>query len=240
MKKFISSLLAAAVMLFPFASFAPVDGQAIQGNGNRQWIPAHDFHKIGAASGSADLGSFHGTPSLFSEISTFGIAGWEMASGDAVSLYFPWPAHLHNVLYPVAARIWFTSDSGDDDGAIDWLLDIEEKRMGQEDAMEAATVALADGIAFAADSSKVAFGVNTTAWDTFTVTDMNTYNHDTLVLLGVELNDEGDTTADEIHFLGVEFLFVPKDYRQSNFHIYGSTTAGGDDHGLTLPRRAGY
>ena len=68
---------------------------------------------------------------------------------------------------------------------------------------------------------------------------MATYNAETLVEIMVELNDEGDTTSDEVHLLGIEFFFVPRDFRGANFYVPGSTSQG-VDHGIALPKRSGY
>lgn len=216
-------------------SFAQADAQGVP---YVKWIPIQDFHSIHAEGTPNTAVSAAGT-SVPTEISTFGLTGYAMASGDLVSTFFPWPAYHHNLLYAVAYRIWWTSDSADDDGDVDWLLDVEEKAMGTEAALETATVALADGIVFAADATTIQYGVQATSWDTIGVEAHSTYNYDTLVELSVELNDVGDTTADEVHFLGVEILFVPKDFRGGTYHVPGSTSQS-TNHGIPLAKRAGY
>ncbi len=218
-------------------AFTAVQVEA-QGTPSTMWIPAQDFHYVLAEGTPNTVVGASGT-AIQAEISSFGIVGVPMASGDALGTLFPWPGHLHNPLYPVAYRIWWTSDSADDDGSIDWLLDVEEKAMSAETALEAATVALADAIVYAADATTVQYGVQATVWDTVGVEAHQTYNSDDLVELAVELNDEGDTTADEVHFLGVQIYFVPKDFRGSNYHIPGSTSQS-TNHGITVPKRAGY
>lgn len=220
--------------LFVFAALVCLVGQAFaQGVPHRWYIPYNDFNRVPGtdvmAAGTA----------ITAEVSTFGVSGIPMATADLCALTTMWPTEYHNNLYPVAARIIWTSDSADDDGSIDWLLSIEEKAFGAETALEAATVAMADDIAFAAETTTIQFGVQATNWDTLGVTALSTYNGETLVQIMVELDDEGDTTSDEVHLLGVEFFFVPKDFKRANFFVPGSTSQS-TDHGIALPKRAGF
>lgn len=223
--------------LLAFVFVVPCDIEA-QGSPNTYWIPATDFHFVLAEGTPNTVVAAAGT-AIQAEISTFGIVGVPMTAADLVSTYFPWPNHWHNKLYPVAARVWWTSTSADDDGTIVWLLDTEEKTIGGEDALEAATVALADGIAFAADSTEVQYGIQATSWDTLGVVALQTYHNDSMIELSVELDDDGTATGDEIVFLGVELYFLPIDYRRPNYFIPGST-AHGTNHGITVPKRAGF
>lgn len=237
MKRYLLVLLA----LVLFAGQADAQS-AIAGNGNRIFIPATAFHHLGGGAATAVV-SMHGTPAAMAEISTFGIGGWLMSTADAVSMYMVYPADKINNLYPLAVRIWWTATSAVDAGGIDWLFDMEEKSLGGEDALEAATVALADAIVFAADSTEVQFGVQTTDWDTISSAALNTYHQDCLIEIQVELNSTVSGVlnlgADEVSFLGVELLGVPKDYKQSNFNVQGSTQHGAST-GIVLPKRFGY
>jgi len=199
--------------------------------GNRIWIPYTDFHRVTntgvSMASTADVG----------EISSFGIGGFPMDTADLVSMYLPFPADKINTRYPLGVRIWYASVSSGDDGGIDWLFDIEEKAITLiPTALETATTALADGIAFAADSSTIQYAVNITDCDTIGVAALSTYNSETLVELSIELNDRGDASADELHFLGVELIGVPLDFQQSNFYIPGATQHQ-SDKGLTIPRK---
>jgi hypothetical protein len=209
-----------------------------QGVPHRMWIPTQDFHTI-HAEGTPNTGVSAAGTAITSEISSFGLIGVPMATADLIATMFPWPDEYHNKLYAVAYRIWWTSDNAADDGAIDWLLDVEEKAMGTEAALTAATVALADGIVFAAETTTIQYGVQATVWDTIGVEAHSTYNYDTMVELSVELNDAGETAADEVHFLGVEIYFIAKDFRGATGYVPGSTSQS-TDHGIKLPKRAGY
>lgn len=212
-----------------------------QGVGHRHWIPATSFHAI-HAEGTPNTHVAAAGTAVPTEISTFGLVGYAMTAADLVSTMFPWPAEYHNPLYAVGYRIWWVSDSaGATDGGVDWLLDVEEKALATEDPLETATVALADGIVFAADSSKVQYAISTTNWDTIGVEAHQTYHYDTMVEMSVELDDDGDLTGDEPHFLGVEIYFVPKDFRGDVYYIPASTvTSMGVDGGIKLTKRAGY
>ena len=221
-------------ILVVFALLACFVTQAdAQSRGHRWFIPYNDFNRVPGsdvmAAGSA----------ITAEISTFGVSGIPMATADLAALTTMWPTEYHNNLYPVAVRIIWASDSAGDDGSIDFLFSIEEKSFGAQSALEAATVAMADDIAFAAETSNVQFGVQATAWDSLGVVAMSTYNGETLVQMMVELNDEGDTASDEVHLLGVEIFFVPPDFKGANFYVPGST-AQAATNGIALPRRAGF
>ena len=215
---------------------ADVYGQA---EGFRMFIHASDFNNLLIEGTPNTHGTAAGT-AVPTEISSFGITGYAMTAADLVSQYFMWPDLYHNKLYPVACRVVWTSDSADDDAGVDWLVGMEEKPFRSETALEASTAAgLADQITFAADSTKVQFGVQVTQWDTFGVVAMSTYDGDCLVQLGVELDDDGDQTGDEPHFLGLELFFVPPDFRGANFYVPGITWHD-TEHGIALPKRGGY
>ena len=240
MKRLYAMLM--ALLLLAGVAHAQAPGQ----NGNRIWIPATSFHFLVPSSGdlasAAGVFAMAGTPSQFGEISTFEVGGWQMASGDNVGTYMPWPYDKVNPLYPLAVRVWYASDSGDDDGARVWLFGMEEKVAHA--AIEASTAAgLADQITFAAteagDSTVTQYGMMFTVWDSISSASLNTYTRDALVEIGVELDDAGQSTADETHLLGVELLGVPHGYSQSTFVISGSTLLG-QNSGLTLVRRSGY
>ena len=219
---------------FILAAFVLLAGQSFaQGVAHRWYIPYTMLETVPAT--DVMLAS----TAITAEISSFGVGGIPMATADLAALTHMWPDEYHNKLYPVAARVIWTSDNAADDGSIDWLLSIEEKAFATEAPLEAATVALADDIAFAAETTTIQFGVQATNWDTLGVAAMATYNAETLVEIMVELNDEGDTTSDEVHLLGIEFFFVPRDFRGANFYVPGSTSQG-VDHGIALPKRSGY
>lgn len=210
-----------------------------QAEGYRMFIHASEFNNLMIEGTPNTHGTAAGT-AVPTEISSLGITGYAMTAADLVAQYTMWPALYHNKLYPVAARIIWTSDSADDDAGVDWLLGIEEKPFRSETALEATVAAsLADKITFAADSTKVQYGVQCTAWDTLGVVAMSTYDGDCLVQISVELDDDGDQTGDEPHFLGVEFFFVPRDFRGANFYVPGITWHD-TEHGIALPKRAGY
>lgn len=214
-----------------------VGAQAVNSRyGNRIWVSAESFHakSAGAATGKVGL---DGTAPAFTEISTFGVAGWAMTTADVISTYMPFPADRVNKKFPLAVRIWWVSESADDDGGIDWKFAMEEKNLADEDAMEAAAAAsLADKISFAADSTETQFGVNTTNWDTISVTALRDYSYDTMVEISVELDDVAQAlgaVADEIHFIGLEFCSPPMDYKATSFSVSGSTQHA-NAQGITL------
>ena len=235
MKRF---LLTFVVLLF---SAGLVYGQ---GTPKTIFIPATDFHSQIDSSAALDASDANITTSMllgatFNEISTFGVAGWQMTALDGVATYTVWPGWDHNKNYPVAFRLWWTSSSADDDGTIVWKLSMEHKAMGGEAAIERADTTMASTISFAADSSEVQYGIQTTKWDTITVTTTTSFTYDTLVEFAVKLAEDGTASADEMHFLGMELFLVPKDFRGSTYNVPGST-AHGATHGIALPRRAGF
>ena len=219
---------------------AGVSTQAESGDrAYRRFFPASDFHNLLIEGTPNVLGTAAGTAEE-SEISSFGISGYAMTAADLVSTFFIWPDKYHNKLYAVACRVVWISDSADDDTGIDWKVGMEEKAFNQETALEAGTAAgLADKIAFTADNSNVQYGVQTTVWDTFSVGAMQTYDGACLVQLAVELDDDGDATGDEPHFLGVELYFIPPDFRGSTWNVPG-VTMHSTEHGIAIDRRSGF
>ena len=228
MKKFL--FLFAALLLF----VSQAHSQSIKGNGNRIFLPANTFHFLSGGDGAA-LETMHGTPANLGEISTFGIGGILCADADVMSTYILFPFAKINTLYPMGVRIWYTSSAGAADGSIDWKYGQQEISAETSTAMVAATAAgLADKITFAADThtGTTALSVSVTAWDTIGTEALTTYNNNCLMEIGVEFDDNGDAADDEISFLGVELLGVPKDFKQSNFYVQGPASDG-----ITLPRK---
>jgi len=221
-------------LLFVLVAFVLLAGQSFaQGVAHRWYIPYTMLETVPAT--DVMLAS----TAITAEIGSLGIGGIPMATADLAAMTHMWPDEYHNKLYPIAARIIWTSSDAADDGSIDWLLSIEEKPFGAETALEVATVAMADDIAFAAETTTVQYGVQATNWDTLGVAAMSTYNAETLVEIMVELNDTGDASADEIYLIGIEFFFVPPDFRGANFYVPGSTSQS-VDHGIALPKRSGF
>jgi len=236
MKQIVRALLAVLLL----AGIA--DAQAINSRGgNRIWIPAQSFH---ATSAGADAGkiSLDATVPVFTEISSFGVAGWAMTTADVVSTYMVFPADLINKKFPLAVRLWWTSTSGTDDGGIDWQFGMEEKVLSAETAFEAAAAAsLADKITFDEDTVKVQYGINSTNWDTISKTALRPYHQDTMVEISVELGSltvatGTQSSADETIFMGIELCSPPADFKADSFYVSGST-AHVTTPGITLGQR---
>jgi len=170
------------------------------------FIPATDFHTtITEGTPNTRVSANGGGQQV--ELTTIGIDAVSMATGDFIATYRPfWPDVNRN--YPLGMRVWWTSNSAATDGSIDWIVGLEEKGHGA--ALEAIT-GLADQITMDADamSEATALIVQHTNWDTLSSTAIGTYNHGTMMQISVELDDSGDASADEVHFLGVEFAYVP-------------------------------
>jgi hypothetical protein len=206
----------------------------------RVWIPATaltaDGTPAATGTGAAPL----------SEVSTFGLGGFAMTAGDYLTHVFPFPEDLDKN-YAWAWRIWYTTSSVGDDGAIDWRITVDAFDYGLAELIATPEGAgERDVITFAADSASVQFGVTTTVWDTVGTDSLNAagrYRRDALVILGIELDSSGDASAGELILLGVEAAYVPK-YTLGNGvgQRRGSAIIrGGKDHGsnlgLTLPRK---
>lgn len=143
--------------------------------------------------------------SVLTEISTFGVAGYAMTAADVLGMLAPELPDADRT-YTRAYRIAYTSSSTDSDGGINWLFSQEER--SPNSALEATTVGLADDIAFDSDSATVQYGTRWTTPDSQSSSTFSTYNTSTLRQLMVELDADGDASGDEIHFLGMEEIYV--------------------------------
>jgi hypothetical protein len=244
MKKFICLI---ALLMFTASPFAQTRDMDMDWDVKRVWFPNTVFAH-GDTSGAV-LGYLksYGTGAVgMNEISTFGLAGQAMATGAYLTHVLPFPADLDKN-YPIAYRVWYTTESTGNDGAIDWRLTMGAYSYGLTELIISPEGAgTLDVIAFAADSASVQYGVTTTAWDTVGTDSLNaagTYSQDALMVIGVELDDSGDASTGELIFLGLEAAYVPKRTLGSGMgsrktQVY---VRGGQDHGsglgISLPRK---
>ena len=180
------------------------------------YIPAQSFDLCPGTVGAAGTGTYasYGVGGQITEISTFGLLGMQMSTADDVRTQLPFPDDVDK-RYPAAFRVRYTSSGGASDGAINWLVHM---------AALGPTTALTDiansGIRHhagwdtinygAVDSVDVAYGMQYTRWDTMCVDSLQAaYDKQTTWLLAVEIESDGDASADELHFLGLEIAYVP-------------------------------
>jgi len=205
---------------------------------SRQFYPANSFHAYpdtGAAVASgAAMTSQSGTPA-FAEIGSLGIEGLRMTTADEIGTLIAFPFDLDKN-YNIAWRVWWTSTSADDDGSIVWIVSTQE--IAQNSAIPTVTTAgLADDVTMDADSTETQHGLEVTTWDTLSQAALSTYSLETLIALGVELDADGDASADEIHFLGVEMAYVSKIWRAQDDSLYiPGSKVHGVNQGLFLKR----
>ena len=222
---------------------------SVAAQGIRQWAPTLMQPQFSRTFYPSSMFSVHlhvsadpntlassGTGGNYNETSTFSVYSLEMTTADDAGLLttLPWDIDKN---YPLAMRVWYLSESADDDGGIVWIVALKE--VTQLGALVATTTAgLSDDITMDTDSTTVSYGVEATKFDTLGTAALSTYSLEKLVQISVELDSDGDASADEIRFLGLELLYVSKMWRAQDDSLH--VPAGNyhyTDGGITLFRK---
>jgi hypothetical protein len=166
---------------------------------------------------------------------SFGFATFTMADADYITHVMPVPYGIDRN-YNIAFRVFFMSGSSGSDAPV-WKVFFEEKGAGT--ALEVGS-GLADAHTQTGSTSPTIHATYHTAWDTLSTTALSTYNEQAMMQVTVELDDDGGGSADEYSFIGLQIVWLDRNwrFRGATYNLSGGTVES-QDKGGQLKRKAG-
>ena len=166
---------------------------------------------------------------------SFGFATFTMADADYITHVMPVPYGIDRN-YNIAFRVFFMSGSSGSDAPV-WKVFFEEKGAGT--ALEVGS-GLADAHTQTGSTSPTIHATYHTKWDTLSTTALSTYNEQSMMQVTVELDDDGGGSADEYSFIGLQIVWLDRNwrFRGATYNLTGGTVES-QDKGGQLKRKAG-
>jgi hypothetical protein len=167
----------------------------------RVYIPAQAFQTYVTGAGISD-----GDP-VFTELSTFGIAGISIAAaGDAVAHAWMVPYDLDRSKQ-IRFRVWWTQTSTTATDTVDWIVTYQAV-VEESTVLAAPATALSTVVPLADASSGTAHQMQATD---FGIINKNTLGATVAFLnLKVEADAIGTFSIDEVKFMGLEVRYTPR------------------------------
>ena len=169
------------------------------------------------------------------EYNGFRFATFTMADADYITHVMPVPYGLDRN-YNIGFRVFFMSGDAAEDAPV-FKVFFEEKGSGI--ALEIGS-GLADVHTQTGAEAATLHGTYHTAWDTISTTALADYDEQKMMQITVELDDDGGGAADQYSFIGLQLVWLDRNwrYRGATYNLTGGTVSD-QDKGGQLKRKAG-
>lgn len=227
-------LLIGIAALFPISAFAISDYE-MDWKPATKWIGVNDFAAATTVSPSStatdtrtdSLIAVSGQPSTLiprKAISTFGITGWEMSTGDELNAIFPVPENI-DTRFGVAFRVYWASIENAANGSVSFR--IKTKYVAGNVAVSQVTGTGTDSTTCTSDSSSAQYTLSFTKFDTLTYSKVQLWRPwNGMIELTCKLVSDGDLAADQCYVFGVELVYVPKNTDGAGVRVKSVTVPG--------------
>ena len=151
---------------------------------------------------------------------SFGFSTYTMADADYITHVMPLPFGIDRN-YNIAFRVFFMSGDAASDAPV-WKVFFEEKPSGT--ALEVGS-GLADAHTQTGATAPTLHATYHTAWDTLSTTALADYSEQDMIQVTVELDDDGGGAADEYSFIGLQIVWLDRNwrYRGAVYDLAGGT-----------------